>query len=821
MQSEGVEHPKASEVPGPGSMPRSGAPGERTLSELDNLLSRAAAEVQRGLDEGNSRIGRYTLVTTLGEGGFGTVWLASQEEPVRRLVALKLFRRDPASRMVLARFQNERQALAKMDHPNVASVLDAGITEDGRPWFVMPYIDGLPITAMCDEGRMPLRDRVRLLAEVCDGVQHAHIKGIIHRDLKPGNILLQRGTDRPVPKVIDFGVAKALEPADEQSQRTADGQRLGTPQYMPPEQWLHGAGVADARSDVYSLGAVLGELLVGGPPTRVPRSALDVPEVVPPDAWYDELCVRDPEVAARVAAARASTPAELAAGIHGDLDAIVRKATAAHPEDRYATPHALALDLRRWLDGMPVAARLLAPWERVARFVRRQRMASGLAAVAAIATAVALVVWAVSAAAERQAREEALEAELQSQRTFTLAKGMIEDLIAEQRRTRIMVRRLRDDGTQEQVVVVREPKGDAGIGRERFRRIERLLDDVAEDDPLTSGRLAAIVARGHLESWNTRLGFALVDRALRRVLEHDPDGRSVAFAELLPEYVRLAAKHDRVSIPVLAPMALRDGVGRGTPASVDPALGRALIVGRQPWPFYRDPDDPSGCLLSAQMLTAGIPDPIEANRELAANRVASFVARDNHPSQIEEVMAAVDYLRRNCENDDERLLVAETFRTTMMSIHGLDSEELLQIMAMNCIRVERVLGTGSPRTANAYWNMAYSCVHLGRVREAHAAYIRFLWPEYFRQSPKDGMRSWYLAYFAPVAFSAGDYDNAYAAAMTQLADAAEQGMERGTLERLSASVLSGVLAIWGDEAGASEVERDFGVVRMREGVADW
>lgn len=779
-----------------GSMPPSTPPGDRTMAELDGLLSRAAAEVQRGLAEGSSRIGRYTLVTTLGEGGFGTVWLASQEEPVRRLVALKVFRRDPASRMVMMRFQNERQALAVMDHPNVATVLDAGVTDDGRPWFAMPFIDGLPITSMCDERRMPLRDRVRLLAEVCDGVQHAHARGIIHRDLKPGNILVPRSADRPVPKVIDFGVAKALEPADDQSQRTADGQRLGTPQYMPPEQWLHGAGVADARSDVYSLGAVLAELLVGGPPTRVPRTALDVPEVVPPVAWLAGLAARDPELAGRLAASRVATAAELGEAVRGDLDAIVRKATATHPEDRYPSPQALADDLRRWLDGMPVAARLLAPWERVGRVLRRQRAASGLAAVAALATVVALAVWGFSAAAERRARERAAEAERQSARTFSLARGVIEDLIAEQRRSR-----------------------DPEAGAARFRRIERLLEDVAADDPLTSGRLAAIVARGHLEAWNTRLGFSLMDRAFRRVLAADPSGSSSAYAELLPEYVRLAAKHDRASIPALAPVGLcRESGGAGV---IEPTIGRTLITTRQPWPFYRDPEDPGACLASAQMLAAGIADPIESNRELAANRVACYLARDEHPDQIAEVSAAVEYLRRNCHPDDRRLLIAENYRTTMMSIHGMDSEELLQIMAMNCARTERVLGADSPSTVNAYWNLAYSCVHQGRIRDAYDAYARFLWPEYFRQSPSDGMRSWYLAFFSPVAFAACDSENAYAAAMAQLADNVEAGGGKGMLERLSASVLAGVMAQWGDEAGASEVEREYGVVRMREGATSW
>ncbi|MBU3684654.1 MAG: serine/threonine protein kinase, partial [Phycisphaerales bacterium] len=210
--------------------------------------------------EDRGRVGRYALVSVLGEGGFGTVWLASQEEPVRRLVALKLLRRDPSSTVVMARFRAERQALARMDHPNVASVLDAGVTEDGRPWFAMPYIDGPPITVHCDGERLGVRERMALFAEACDGVQHAHQKGVIHRDIKPGNVLVSRGSGRATPKVIDFGVAKALEPGDGEGARTAEGQRLGTPQYMAPEQWLHGASAADARSDVYALGVLMAEL---------------------------------------------------------------------------------------------------------------------------------------------------------------------------------------------------------------------------------------------------------------------------------------------------------------------------------------------------------------------------------------------------------------------------------------------------------------------------------------------------------------------------------------------------------------------------------
>ncbi|HZY84141.1 MAG TPA: serine/threonine-protein kinase, partial [Gemmataceae bacterium] len=216
--------------------------------------------------------GRYKVLESLGEGGMGSVFVAEQTEPVRRKVALKLIKAGLDSRRVLARFEAERQALALMDHPSIAKVLDGGLTEAGRPYFVMEYIKGVPLTDYCDQARLTVRQRLELFVPVCQAVQHAHQKGIIHRDLKPSNILVALYDGKPVPKVIDFGLAKAVhQPLTERTVYTAHEMIVGTPLYMAPEQADLSAIDVDTRADIYALGVILYELLTGTTPLEKQR----------------------------------------------------------------------------------------------------------------------------------------------------------------------------------------------------------------------------------------------------------------------------------------------------------------------------------------------------------------------------------------------------------------------------------------------------------------------------------------------------------------------------------------------------------------------
>jgi tetratricopeptide (TPR) repeat protein len=346
-----------------------------------------------------ARLGDFHVLDKLGEGGMGVVYRAEQREGIRRVVAIKLIKRGLETERVLGRFASERQSLALMNHPNIAHVLAAGATADGRPFFTMEYVAGDPITTYCDEHGLEVRQRLELFVRVCDGMQHAHHKAIIHRDIKPSNVLVTVVDGQPTPKIIDFGVAKAIaRPLDEPSASTEAGQFVGTPEYMSPEQAGSGGGAVDTRTDVYSLGVLLYELLCCAP-------AFDRQELR--RVGLEEIRRRIRELDPPPPSARAGAP-ELARMLRGELDWITMRAMEKDPERRYASPSELAADVRRYLADEPVLARPAGHLYLLRKFARKHRVAVGLAAVSVfllvgVATTTTLQARRTAAARDRAA----------------------------------------------------------------------------------------------------------------------------------------------------------------------------------------------------------------------------------------------------------------------------------------------------------------------------------------------------------------------------------------------------------------------------------
>lgn len=340
-------------------------------------------------------IGRYHLVRRIGEGGMGEVWLAEQKEPVRRRVALKLVRAELNTREAMVRFDSERQALALMDHPAIAKVFDAGATPQGAQYFVMEYVAGIPIADYCDQHKLSTRERLELLEHVCEGVQHAHQKGIIHRDLKPSNILVSEVDGKSLPKIIDFGVAKALtQKLTADTLYTRVGALIGTPEYMSPEQASSSGEDIDTRTDIYSLGIIFYELLAGAPPIELRNVAFEeflrrLREEDPPKPSA-RVSTQDADVSTDVARKRQTEPATLARQLRGELDSIALKALEKERSRRYPSASELGADINRYLNNETVLAVPPSLGYRARKFARRYRVA--------LATACAFVLVLTAAA---------------------------------------------------------------------------------------------------------------------------------------------------------------------------------------------------------------------------------------------------------------------------------------------------------------------------------------------------------------------------------------------------------------------------------------
>src|SRR5215472_1797828 len=400
------------------------------------------------------KIGRYKLLQQIGEGGCGVVYMAEQEEPVRRRVALKVIKLGMDTKSVIARFEAERQALAMMDHPNIAKVLDAGATDNGRPFFVMELVRGIKITDYCDQNKLSTEERLGLFMQVCNAIQHAHQKGIIHRDIKPSNILVTLHDGKPVPKVIDFCIAKATQGRlTDQTLFTAFEQFIGTPAYMSPEQAELTMKDVDTRTDIYSLGVLLYELLTGKTPfdaQQLLASGLDamrrtIREQEPERPSTKLSTMMDGELTTTARHRHTEAP-KLIHQLRGDLDWIVMKTLEKDRARRYETANGLARDVQRYLADEPVVARPPSRLYRFQKLARRNKLAFAASGAVAAALIVGLAAATWEYLKERTSRQRAVAETAKATATSDLLQQLLRSADPDGRRgSDYTVRQLLDD----------------------------------------------------------------------------------------------------------------------------------------------------------------------------------------------------------------------------------------------------------------------------------------------------------------------------------------------------------------------------------------
>ncbi len=513
-----------------------GPPSPRTHPPSSHASSNELGEVPWDFEPGQ-KIGRYKLVRRISEGGFGMVWLAEQSEPVHREVALKLVKPGMDSAQVIARFEAERQTLAMMEHPNIAAFLDAGATEDGAPFFVMELVRGQPITTFCDENHIPVRERLELFIHVCYAVQHAHQKAILHRDLKPSNILVEKLGDELVPKVIDFGIAKAVG-STAATTTPGDGSVMGTPEYMSPEQAENDAQV-DACSDIYSLGAILFELLTGHPPismrehARKPIQSI-VRHIRTTAPTRPSVAIRksaDPHTTQIVAAKRRSNTRRLSIELRGDIDWICLKALEKDRHRRYESAAALAADIQHYLKDEPVRAHPASAGYFLRKLVKRNRTTFVTISIIgfALLAGAAAATWNWMRMKEILARETAAKtkAEEESRRSKNVADflaNMVEDISAQGR------------ASGERALSANDML--ALLDAENERRQREL-----KSDPETDMLVARILARAYAELDRLDLAGDLYETASQRLTQIGGD--AAASPEMADCLFRIAWTHHR------------------------------------------------------------------------------------------------------------------------------------------------------------------------------------------------------------------------------------------------------------------------------------
>jgi eukaryotic-like serine/threonine-protein kinase len=727
--------------------------------------------------EVGKRIGPYQLLQLIGEGGMGEVWLAEQLEPVRRKVAIKVIKAGMDTKQVVARFESERQALALMDHPAIARVLDGGSTPEGRPYFVMEYVAGVSITEHCDTHKLSTEERLELLREVCDGVQHAHQKAVIHRDLKPSNILVTlSGGGKPQPKIIDFGIAKATGyRLTEKTLFTEVGAVIGTPEYMSPEQAdLTGQDV-DTRTDVYSLGVILYQLLTGELPfgskelrsSGVEELRRQLKDVEPPRPSTKLTTLGD---GAKDAARNRNTdPGALRRQLAGDLDAITMKALEKDRRRRYGSPSDLAADVQRHLRHEPVLARAPSVPYRVSRYVRRHRVGVGIA----VGLALLLVGFSVSTAvqARRTAREAAaaeavstflthiFQAPNEARGNAVTARELLDKAAADVDRT------LADQPELKARMLGTIARAYGGLGI--FKTAEGLSRHELDTLLAISGgkpNQAIVTARADLAFQLFRLGrYTEAGQVARQALE---EGRSVL------------KKDDPAILSAKDSLAVAESIQGNHEVAL--ALFRQVYEGRRLAPGPESPE-----ALRAQ-LNLGIAlgraghnvEAVNVLRDLLA--VLERTRGPEDPTRLRALATLAQALRKDGKKDEaiamyrnavelarsslgpehpDTLSMSNNFADALLDMGHFQEAEQLARQTLS-VR-ERVLGPDHPFTATTRDVLGAALVNLGRLPEAEALLKRNV----AAIRPKPGEHSdelqMALFYLGAAAAQAGRSDEAF------------------------------------------------------------
>jgi eukaryotic-like serine/threonine-protein kinase len=706
------------------------ADGCDTVAEHDESLSRSGC---RGEGAG-TLIGPYTLLQKIGEGGMGVVYLAEQVKPVRRQVALKIIRPGFESSQFLGRFEAERQALSLMDHPHIARVLDVGATDSGRPYFVMELVHGVPMTQYCDANRLTPQDRLKLFISVCEAIQHAHQKGIIHRDIKPSNVLVAIHEGQPVTKIIDFGVAKAIDSGagglTERTMFTQVGQIVGTVEYMSPEQAELGGVDIDTRTDIYSLGVLLYELLTGSTP--LVRSTLrDRPLTEILGRIREQEPVRPSrrlsgpdDTLTLVAAQRQTEPARLAKLVRGELDWIVMKAIEKDRTRRYASASGLARDVQRYLDGDAVEAGPPSATYKLSKLARKHRaalfVAAAVGAVLAAATATSVYQATRAIGAERRAsneRDRAVAAERHARDNLVKAQAEEQKARQSESEARAVLQFFK-----EKVLIAARPKSfEGGLGKDAtlhaaIDAAEPGIANAFKGQPAVEAAIRDTLGEGYVYLGEQDLAI----RQLARVLALRQQVLGLNHPETLAVVSNLAAAYEDAG-RYEAALPLRKDVLERTKSKLGPENVETLRAVITLAKAYRDSGQLKEALalleptqsLMQRLLGPDHPDTLSATSDLGLDY------RDAGRGS-EAVSLLEDVLRRR------RATLGADHSDTLLSMRDLanvyrDSgrlEDAIPIYEDVLARSEKTRGRDNLNTINSMNNLASAYQNAGRLREA-------------------------------------------------------------------------------------------------------